>query len=273
MDPQPTQPQTPPETPPQQTPQPVQQTPPQQPQQDTSAQYWQSEHDKAQHQNQQLQQRLTQLEQKVQQFQPPPQQTPQPQQTQTQDSGLNFMDINAWRAEDGGMKPEYAESVFGKDVPKEVRNELWSTVNQAQQIVQQHAQQQVSSVFGNQESYQQAAQKAAESLPQMERDALNAALSNPVLMPDALAKLKSMADERGWLSPEQAQQQLNEPPNLPTGNPQTNQPMSPLVPGSPEAIDATNDPRYKTDANYRKRTDERLRMGDASSAGSWGIGM
>jgi len=260
-----TDPQTPPEgTPSQQPPQ----TPPQQTQQDPSAQYWQSKYDQTQHELQQIKQTVQQLQQTQQAPPtPPPQQTPQV----TTTSDLNFMDINAWRAEDGGMKPEYAESVFGKDVPSDVRNQLWTTVNQAQQIVQQQTHQAVSNVFGSHDTYQQAAQKAAETLPPHERDALNAALGNPVLMPDALAKLKNMADENGWL---QQQPQTNEPPQM-NHNSQPSTTMTPLVPGSAEAKEAMAHPNYRKpgpegDA-YRQQLDQRLAMGMQQDKDKWSM--
>ena len=260
MDPQ----QTP--TEPQATP-PV--TPPPAPQPDQSAQYWQGQADKTAHENQQLRAQLEQMRQAQSTPPPPAPATPPAQPTQ-----LNYGDINAWRADDGSMRPEYADVVFGEGVPDNVKKDLWTTVNQAQQIVSNHANQAVATIFGDQQSYQTAAAKAAESLPAHERDALNDALGNPFLMQDALTKLKGMADEGGWLQQPDQQQQTPEPPAVGQHQSQATGAMTPLVPGSAEAQEAMKHPDYmkrgpEGDA-YRKQLDHRLALGMQQNQGSWG---
>jgi len=253
-----TDPQTPPEgTPSQQPPQ----TPPQQTQQDPSAQYWQSKYDQTQHELQQIKQTVQQLQQT--QKTPPESQNPQT----SNDLDWNFKSVYDLYNEQGQMRDEYRKALFRDDVPQEVIDTLAATPYQGQKYIDHATQQMVTDIFGGQEQMQWANEWASENMQQWELQALQAAAQNPFLAKDALKSLRQKAEEGGVdfnYKPNQQQtqqQQTNEPPQMPQGSPEFTGQLSPLVPGSPEAIAAASDPKYMTDPNYQSQVQQRLQLG------------
>jgi hypothetical protein len=251
--------QTPPEgTPPQQPPQ----TPPQQ--QDTSAQYWQSQADQRANENAQLRRENEQLRQQAQQQQTTPKQQEQQPANQID---WNFKSVYDLYNEQGQMRDDYRKALFRDDVPQEVIDTLAATPYQGQKYIDHATQQMVTDIFGGQEQMQWANEWATENMQQWELQALQAAAQNPFLAKDALKSLRQKAEEGGVdfnYKPNQQQtqqQQTSEPPQMPQGSPEFTGQLTPLVPGSPEAIEATSNPEYMTNPVYQSQVQQRLQLG------------
>lgn len=244
---------TPPADSPAQTPQvptpPVQNIPAQPQQPDNSAQFWQSQYDKQQQTMQTLQQQVQQMQQQISQ---PPQPPTQPT-TQTQ---LDLNNWGTWKNEDGTYKQDYVDAVFHPDLPQDMRNTMLSTIDATNSYTQQQMQQQVTEKFGNKETLNQALAWAENNMPQYERDAMNQALQNPAIAGMALQGLRDRAEAGGAFT--QQPPVSTEPSAIPTATNAPSVQMTPLVPGSPEAAEAVNDPRYRSDKAYQEQVNARL---------------
>lgn len=206
----------------------------------------------------QLRQQNQELQSKIATNNKPPTQNVEP------DGGSLFdWSQGTMRTDSGQVNPSlYASMQKAGAAPADV-DRLISTIETAQNIVQTQKAQVVQEKVGGQQQLDSLLEWAGQNKTNPNVRAADTLIKDISTLSTGLDLLKSAAEAGGFTVGESQQTHTNtEPaplPNATTGN--TNPTLTPLVPGSPEALKAVGDSRMVSDPNYRTEITKRLELG------------
>lgn len=167
------------------------------------------------------------------------------------------------RTDQGQVNPSLYESMKKAGAAPEHVDALVSTVETAQRIVENQKTQAITSTVGSQENFNSLLEWAGKNSSSAKVRSANTLIQNIDTLPVGLEMLKTEAEANGFTvgveNPPTSQG--NEPSPLPTTTGAINPTITPLVPGSSEALKTVSDPRMTTDPAFRAEVTKRLELG------------